>query len=338
MSDARTTLLLTHSACLEHDAGEYHPECPDRLRAVLRALDDAEFAGLQRAEAPLATPEQLALAHPADYVSAILGIRPGPREQVQLDADTAMNHASAEAAQRAAGAAVAAVDAVCGDGTARRAFCATRPPGHHAEPRRPMGFCLFANVAIAARSRATGARPRPRRDRRLRRPPRQRHPGLRGGRPDDLLRLQPPMALLPRHRPPEGARRRGNVFNAHPAARAPTATAFRAAWRDMLLPAPRRLRAGPDRGLRRLRRPRGRPARPAPGARGGLRLGSPSASARRPTATAAAASSACSKAATTSARWPTPPPRMCAASCAADAAGTPQRGGMAQAQASWPGA
>ncbi len=144
------TLLLTHPACLEHDAGRYHPERPDRLRAVLRALEGEEFAGLRRAEAPLATPEQLALAHPAEYVAAILGIRPGPRERVQLDGDTAMNHASAEAAQRAAGAAVAAVDAVCGGG-ARRAFCATRPPGHHAEPNRPMGFCLFANAAVAAR-------------------------------------------------------------------------------------------------------------------------------------------------------------------------------------------
>lgn len=145
-----STLVLTHSACLEHDAGEYHPECPDRLRAVLRALEAEEFAGLQRAEAPLATPEQLALAHPADYVSAILGIRPGPRERVALDGDTLMNHASAEAAQRAAGAAVAAVDAVCG-GQALRAFCATRPPGHHAEPSRPMGFCFFANAVVAAR-------------------------------------------------------------------------------------------------------------------------------------------------------------------------------------------
>ena len=144
------TLLLTHPACLEHDMGEYHPECPDRLRAVLRALEAEEFAGLRRAEAPLATPEQLALAHPPDYVAAILGIRPGPRERVALDGDTLMNHASAEAAQRAAGAAVAAVDAVC-RGEALRAFCATRPPGHHAEPRRPMGFCFFANAVVAAR-------------------------------------------------------------------------------------------------------------------------------------------------------------------------------------------
>jgi acetoin utilization deacetylase AcuC-like enzyme len=147
---AADTLLLTHPACVLHDPGEYHPECPDRLRAVLRALEHEDFAALRRAEAPLATPEQLALAHPPDYVAAILGIRPGPQERVALDADTLMNHASAEAAGRAAGAAVAAVDAVC-SGAARRAFCATRPPGHHAEPRRPMGFCLFANAVVAAR-------------------------------------------------------------------------------------------------------------------------------------------------------------------------------------------
>ena len=144
-----TTALISHPACLGHDAGAWHPECPDRLRAVLAALEAEEFAPLLRESAPLATREQLALAHPPDYVDAILAIRPAEGELVQLDADTAMCAGSAEAALRAAGAAVAAVDAVM-QGWAKAAFAAVRPPGHHAEPRRPTGFCLFNNVAVGA--------------------------------------------------------------------------------------------------------------------------------------------------------------------------------------------
>ena len=145
-----TVLLLTHAACLAHDPGPYHPECPDRLRAVLCALEAEEFAALLRDEAPPATEAQLCRVHPPNYVRAILSVRPGAEEHVALDADTVMSHGSAEAALRAAGAACAAVDAVA-RGEARRAFCATRPPGHHAEPARPMGFCFFANAAVAAR-------------------------------------------------------------------------------------------------------------------------------------------------------------------------------------------
>lgn len=144
------TLLLTHRACLAHDPGDFHPECPDRLRAVLKALDQEEFAELIRDQAPEATVEQLCRVHPRNYVEAILSVRPEPGESVQIDADTAMSHGSAEAALRAAGAAVAAVDAVC-RGEALRAFCAVRPPGHHAEPARPMGFCFFSNAVVAAR-------------------------------------------------------------------------------------------------------------------------------------------------------------------------------------------
>jgi acetoin utilization deacetylase AcuC-like enzyme len=144
-----STALITHLACLQHDNGPYHPECPDRLRAVLRALEAEEFSGLLREQAPLATVEQLARAHPRDYIDAILAITPEPGQTVQLDGDTAMSSGSAEAARRAAGGAIAAVDAVM-EGWARAAFAAVRPPGHHAEPARPMGFCLFNNAAVAA--------------------------------------------------------------------------------------------------------------------------------------------------------------------------------------------
>ncbi|HEY1413521.1 MAG TPA: histone deacetylase family protein, partial [Rhodopila sp.] len=144
-----TTALITHPACLEHDTGPYHPETAERLRAVLAALEAPEFSDLLRESAPMATVEQLSRVHPRAYVDAILAIHPDLGEPVQLDSDTIMSNGSAEAAARAAGGACMAVDAVI-EGWARAAFAATRPPGHHAEPSRPMGFCLFNNAAVAA--------------------------------------------------------------------------------------------------------------------------------------------------------------------------------------------
>ncbi len=117
---------------------------------MLRALEAEEFLPLLREQAPQATAEQLCRVHPAGYVETILAIRPEPGDSVAIDGDTAMSQGSAEAALRAAGGAVHAVDAVI-DGWARRAFAAVRPPGHHAERRTAMGFCLFSNAAIAAR-------------------------------------------------------------------------------------------------------------------------------------------------------------------------------------------
>jgi len=148
-----TTLLYSHPACLDHDPGAYHPESPERLRAVLGALSAQEFALLDRREAPRGELDDIARVHPRDLIAQLLAAVP-ESGQVGIDADTIMSPGSGEAALRAAGAACAAVDAVVA-GEARNGFCAVRPPGHHAEPRRPMGFCLFNNVAIGAlRARA----------------------------------------------------------------------------------------------------------------------------------------------------------------------------------------
>jgi len=143
-----TTLLYTHPACLEHDPGPGHPESPARLRAVLEALAAPEFSTLVRREAPEANRDDIARVHPLSLVEQLLAAVPQDGH-VGIDADTVMSPGSGAAALRAAGAVVAAVDAVA-TGEASNAFCAVRPPGHHAEPRRPMGFCLFNNAAIGA--------------------------------------------------------------------------------------------------------------------------------------------------------------------------------------------
>ena len=142
------TLLYTHPACLKHDTGPHHPERPERLRAILAALQGETFAALDRREAPRAEKAQLTRIHPEWYVNWVLGQIP-KEGWAGLDADTIVSSDSGEAALRAAGAVCAAVDAVLA-GEARNAFCAVRPPGHHAEPEQAMGFCLFNNVAVAA--------------------------------------------------------------------------------------------------------------------------------------------------------------------------------------------
>ncbi len=143
------TTLYSHPVCIDHDPGFNHPECPARLEAIMAALDGDRFASLLREKAPLAKIQDIERVHDKGYVADILAGSPSTG-QVYLDGDTAMSAASSEAALRAAGALCAAVEAVA-EGRTDNAFCAVRPPGHHAESSRAMGFCLFNNVAIAAR-------------------------------------------------------------------------------------------------------------------------------------------------------------------------------------------
>lgn len=143
-----TTLLISHSACLDHETPPGHPESSARLRAVLDALDDAYFDALSREDAPLATVDDISRVHPRSHVETLLASVPA-EGFARIDADTAMSPGSGEAALRAAGAVLRAVDQVA-TGKVQNAFCAVRPPGHHAEPDTPMGFCLFNNVAVGA--------------------------------------------------------------------------------------------------------------------------------------------------------------------------------------------
>ena len=143
-----TTLIFTHPACVEHDPGAFHPECPARLKAVLDALKTEEFKDLQWRDAPRAETDQLTRVHPRDHVDRVLSLVP-KEGHYSLDPDTVLSPSSGEAALRAAGALCAAVDAVVA-GEGQNAFCAVRPPGHHAEAARAMGFCLFNNVAVGA--------------------------------------------------------------------------------------------------------------------------------------------------------------------------------------------
>lgn len=142
------TALVTHPACLRHDTGRGHPERIDRLRVVLQALQSADFADLRQIEAPLADRVAIERIHDVDYVESVFAAIPDDGHAM-LDGDTIVSPGSGDAALRAAGAIMAAIDAVAA-GEIDNAFCAVRPPGHHAEADRAMGFCLFNNVAIGA--------------------------------------------------------------------------------------------------------------------------------------------------------------------------------------------
>jgi acetoin utilization deacetylase AcuC-like enzyme len=143
------TLFVTHPACLDHRTPVGHPERPDRLRAINEVLGGPEFSALVRAEAPKAAVESIELCHPMDYIEAIRAATP-ETGVVRIDADTLLSPGSFEAAIRATGGALHAVDEVVNK-RADNAFVGVRPPGHHAETATAMGFCLFNSAAIAAR-------------------------------------------------------------------------------------------------------------------------------------------------------------------------------------------
>jgi acetoin utilization deacetylase AcuC-like enzyme len=148
-----TTLLITHPCFLEHDTGPGHPERPDRMRAIDKVLGHELFKDLKREEAPLRddVEEQIALAHPQTYIDWVKSARPAPGEEpARLDPDTVLSATSWEPALRAVGAGLMAVDRVFDTKSGvSNVFAQVRPCGHHAERERAMGFCIFANVAIA---------------------------------------------------------------------------------------------------------------------------------------------------------------------------------------------
>ena len=144
-----TTIVYTHEACLEHRPGTHHPESPARLTAVLQALRAPGFASLEWREAPLGSREQVELIHDHAFVDEVARLAPASGYALLDGGDTVMSPGSWEAVMRCVGAACAGVDAVMA-GQAHNVFCATRPCGHHAEPDRAMGFCIFNQAAIAA--------------------------------------------------------------------------------------------------------------------------------------------------------------------------------------------
>ncbi|WP_417820490.1 histone deacetylase family protein [Terasakiella sp.] len=145
-----STLLLTHPVCMKHDTGEHHPERAARLRKILSYLNREEFFLLHRDEAPMASHAQLELAHPTNYIEAVERAVPKVGEHLNaIDGDTIVSADTWEAALRSVGGACYGVDEVMAK-KARNVFCATRPPGHHAETTKAMGFCFFNNAAIAA--------------------------------------------------------------------------------------------------------------------------------------------------------------------------------------------
>ena len=143
-----STAYLSHPLFLQHEMGEHHPECPARLQAIAQHLTTAGYdKQLHHHLAPPAEREAILRVHHADYLNTLERVAP-TQGYAQLDPDTAMNPHTLEAALHAAGAGIRATDLVL-NGEVTNAFCAVRPPGHHAEPGHAMGFCIFNNIAIA---------------------------------------------------------------------------------------------------------------------------------------------------------------------------------------------
>lgn len=223
--------IYTHPACLAHDTGPLHAERPDRLIAVTAALREA-FPALDWRDAPRATRGQLLRVHTESLLETVLETQPSTR--VLLDPDTVLSPTSAEAALRAAGAAVAAVDDVL-RGDARRVFCAVRPPGHHATRDTAMGFCLFNNLAVAA-AQALSTHG-------LERLAIADFDVHHGNGSQAIFEAEPRVLFLSSHQlplyPDTGRANEhgvGNILNA-PLPPGAGSDAFRAAWRERLLPA-----------------------------------------------------------------------------------------------------
>lgn len=228
-----TIAILTHPDCFNHITPSGHPERVDRLHAVTEALDAPAFDAALRIEAPLVDDVALLRAHPADYLAMIEACSPA-EGHVSLDPDTHMSPGSLVAARRAAGANVKAVDMVMG-GEAKAAFCAVRPPGHHAEKVTAMGFCFYANASVAAlhAMEAHG----------LSRVAIADFDVHHGNGTQDVFWNDPRVLFASSHQSPlypgtgmEDETGAGNVHNATlpPMARGP---AFRQVWQDRLLPA-----------------------------------------------------------------------------------------------------
>jgi acetoin utilization deacetylase AcuC-like enzyme len=193
-----TTALYTHASSSEHDTGAGHPERIARIEAVGNALAGTSWDALMRRDAPRATRDQLERVHAGSYLDVLFANIPD-EGYAHLDADTVMSPGTGEAALRAAGAIIAAIDDVM-TGAADNAFCAVRPPGHHAEPGRGMGFCLLNNVAIGAMHArvAHGLKKIAIVDFDVHHG--KRHPGDVRSRCRHALRLDPPVSALPGHR------------------------------------------------------------------------------------------------------------------------------------------
>ena len=143
------TAFISHSDCLKHLTPPYHPESSQRLQTILNRLNNSEFSELLRVKAPMGKIKDIMRVHPERYIKKIGDLKPN-HDIISVDADTYLSSGSYTASLRSVGAVIKAVDLVMGS-KAKNAFCATRPPGHHAEKEKAMGFCLFGSVAIGAK-------------------------------------------------------------------------------------------------------------------------------------------------------------------------------------------